>query len=89
MFAGRNDADASGSVSDPPRKSRTVTEIFAWLAVDDNQDSESRSDISDLNPAPSFSEEQLHTFPLDLPNADHSIRVHRHGKSFSSQHDQL
>jgi hypothetical protein len=89
MLAARNEADASISVSNLPWRSRIFTEILASFAVDDIRDSESHFDISDLNPAPSFSEEQLHTLLLDPPNLDYSIRVHRHGKSFYFQHDQL
>jgi hypothetical protein len=42
-----------------------------------------------VNPAPSFSEEQLHTLLLDPPNLDYWIRVHRHGISFYFQQDQF
>jgi hypothetical protein len=89
MLAARKDADVSGSVSDPPRRSRTFPEILAWFTVDDIQDSESHSDVSDLNPALLFAEEQLHTPPLDPQNLDHSIRANRHDKSFYFQQDQL
>jgi hypothetical protein len=55
MLAARKGADASGSVSNPLRRSRTFPEILAWFAVDDIQDFESHSDVSDLNSALSFS----------------------------------
>jgi hypothetical protein len=82
MLNARKNVDASNS----PRRSRTFPKIFAWFAVDDIHPD---PDVSHLNRAPSFSEEQLHTPPLDPPNPDHLIHVDRHGKLFYFQQDQL